>query len=503
MDTIQQTVSSIFTRKQTVLLVGIYIAIRAISFFIASHPIIQATISIGLVLLFAALYFHHVHRAWHFLLAELFLGGSGHFVELYGISIRTLFLLSFLILWGLHALEKTDIKQHFLIPHYLFYLLIPFSFTVIFSMARGVMSGHPTNLIIGDAIPYIYFFLLLPAYRLFQEADSREFLIRLIFVFLLGSALFSLFTFIIYGSGAGILQNSYYHWFRDIAGGKITDLGNNFFRIVLPEHLLLVPALLMMVSLLMRDEKHHWLWKVFSFLTVMTLALNFSRIYILALGAGLLILKYKHTWKKWFVISVGTVATLLLTFIFFSAITSRGQSFGLDLLGLRVGAIARPATDVSASFRLALLPSIIPLIQTHPILGSGLGASVTFVNPQTYLPMTTNQFDWGYLELITELGAIGALLYIMLIVLGIVEVGKKIKAAPDWHDFYVGLIAGAVAFLVMNTTSPALFHVFGILYFVFFFTFSMKPPGIFDTLIQTLYRVFHPQTVSSNAEHTS
>ncbi len=363
--------------------------------------------------------------------------------------------------------------------------------------------GHPTAMIIQDAIPYAYFFLLLPAYRLFHEPKSREFLIRLLLVFLIGSALFSLITFIIYSTGVGQLQDTYYHWFRDIAGGKITDLGSQFFRIVVPEHLLLVPLILIISSLLMRDEKHHWLWHAFSFLIILTLALNFSRIYILALGAGLLVLKYKHTWKKWLFVSAGTVATVLITFVLISFAASRGQSLGLDLLGLRVGAIARPTTDVSASFRLALLPAIIPLIQQHPVIGSGLGASVSFINPHTDTTVTTPQFDWGFLELITELGLIGGVFYLGLILIGVIEIIKKIKAAPDWHDFYVGILAGAVAFLVMNITSPALFHVFGILYFVFFFTFAMKPPGIFEHLIQTLYRVFHAQTVSKSAEHTS
>ena len=119
------------------------------------------------------------------------------------------------------------------------------------------------------------------------------------------------------------------------------------------------------------------------------------------------------------------------------------------------------------------------------------------MNTATYETITTPHFDWGYLEMWAELGVIGALALLGLYIFTATLLIKKIKTAPDWHDFDVGLLAGIVALLVMNITLPALFHVFGILFLVFVLTVAVKQMSIFEQITIVLYRVFNKLRVTT------
>ena len=85
-------------------------------------------------------------------------------------------------------------------------------------------------------------------------------------------------------------------------------------------------------------------------------------------------------------------------------------------------------------------------------MGNGVGDTVTAYIPMEKQTLTTAQFDWGYLEIIDEMGIIGLIIWIIFL-------GWILKNGP--------LAASVIALLVINITSPALFHVMGIIWFVF------------------------------------
>jgi O-antigen ligase len=319
----------------------------------------------------------------------------------------------------------------------------------------------------------------------------RHYLVRLIIVFLIGSALFSLFTYILFVSGTAELQGPLYHWFRDIAVGKITEVTTYYYRIVLAENLLITPILLVISSLLMRDEKHHKMWRVLFLCGAVILALNFSRAYLLAFAVGLLFLKYKHKVLRWFIVSAWSVAMIVLIFMSILIISSKGKSFGFEIIGIRISSLIQPITETSSNIRMALLEPIETLILQHPIIGNGLGSTFTYIDPRTYTEVTTSQFDWGYLEMWAELGIGGALCLLTIVGFLIYELIKKIRSISDYHDLYVGLLGGVIALLVMNITSPALYHVLGIFFLTFIIAFASKADGLFDETVTLLYRVFN------------
>ncbi|MCX6780650.1 MAG: O-antigen ligase family protein [Candidatus Magasanikbacteria bacterium] len=150
-------------------------------------------------------------------------------------------------------------------------------------------------------------------------------------------------------------------------------------------------------------------------------------------------------------------------FFSFHFVASRGQSIGLELLGVRVSGISAPTSDVSGAIRLALLPDIIRHIKARPLLGSGLGTTITYLDPVTQTNQIRTQFDWGYLQMITDLGILGTIAYLAFLIIIMYQFSRAHHNSP----FARGLIAGAIALFVINITTPALFQGFGVLYFAF------------------------------------
>lgn len=393
---------------------------------------------------------------WYVLVAEILLGGNGHFIEFFGIALRTWIVGIFLLVFFFDAFRKKHFSL-FRLPRPLTLPLIGIGSAVILAMITGFVNGHDSRAIIQDSIPFAFLLLLFPA-REFVTKDRFPFYQKLTRAYLLLAAIFSLVSLFLFSSGITMLQDPYYKWFRDTAGGKITDVGNHFFRIVLPEHILLVPIMLFLVASIMKKRSVHILsdriqWVHFA-IAVIPFALNLSRTYFLAFFIGLFFLFSRERWKIWLIVSAGSILLALSIFSVLHLAASRGQSFGFELLTGRFSSIASPDTERSAATRKTLLPPIWKEIKKHPMIGSGLGATISFTDPISKENITTRHFDWGYLEIWTELGLLGLLSYLSLIIYLFFHTTGSTRAS-----------VAALAF--MNVTTPALFHVFGVVILVY------------------------------------
>lgn len=459
-----QNLKKIFFHPQTAILFIAFFALRILSYWIAPHLILQNILGIILVLTLIIFYIKKPQYAWYLVIAEIFLGGSGHFLELYGISIRTTFLLVYICLYIGERIFSKQKRSQLQIPPTLFFLLGALLLAIFWAALNGILHHNTTKLIIQDLIPFAFFALLVPAHQMIKDKSSYPFLIRLVAVFIFGSTLFSLITFILFSTNITIIQGPYYHWYRDIIGGKLTDLGSGFWRIVAPEHLLLLPITLIIASLLMKKEKTNTILWLTLFASLFTLTLNFSRGYFLALFVALIPLLYKQSFKKWFTTSAVTGTSILIIFCTTSFLASGAKTFGLELFGFRLKTFTAPHIEESTYTRSALLKPILQKFASHPITGSGLGSTITFTNPISKTQITTPQFDWGYFEIATEFGILGALSYFFIIAYLIYLSILSIKTTTLHPDFLVGILGGLVALLISNLTAPALSHVFGIFY---------------------------------------
>lgn len=448
------------------LLVAAYTLIRSLSFLTYHNPAANEMMAGILILGFTYSCIRNLKWGWLLLVAELLIDGAGHFFELQGLLLRTWFLGIFVVAWGIHAIR---IKKISLPPRSILYSGIGLGIFVLYAVINGFYHSHATTYILQDAIVYAFLGLLFPAFEWKKELEKP--FVYLIKAWIIGSALFSAVTLFMYSSGIGYLPDTYYHWFRNIASGKITDLGNHFFRIVLPEHVLIVPIILVLAAFLIHNPKNKMLW-VLQFCSALVLALNFSRIYFLALAVGLLLLVIKQNIKHWFMVSAISGISVLILFSSAHLIASRGQSSGLELLGLRLGGSVAPTADVSGAIRLAILPDAIRQIKAQPLLGSGFGAMVSYIDPATKESVSRTQFDWGYLEMLAELGILGTAAFLLFFIIILKSTAKAAYISSEPNTLAHGLVAGACSLAIINITTPALFHGFGILYFVLMITVS-------------------------------
>ncbi len=436
-----------------------YLALRIFAYFFQPDSFVNNLIA-GVILV-AVIYLlskkdppdQKVVRAselgWLIIAAEIMLGGAGNFLSIAGIALRTWFLVFSLAIYFLQNLK--NLKQLFSDNRKVAYLLGLLYLFVGIAFARGYFFGHSSKEIISDTIPYLFFLYYFPLKELLTSEKFKQTALNLLIAAIVGNLIFVLFTFVLYSGNLFNLQDSYYHWFRDVANGKITGYDFNYYRIFLNEQLLLVPLLLWLVNKTIKKTEKIYLFLSLCLLVI--LSVNITRIYILALAVGLLFLFNKTNWKRWLICSVCTLLLFFSSFTIIHTLASRGQSLGWEFFGLRLQSIAMPQIEDSSLSRMMLLPKILDRIKTHPILGNGSGDTVTVFSPIDKKNITTPQFDWGYLEIWDELGLLGLAAWLGLIVYCFM-LNTKNKA----------FVAALVALLVINITSPALFHVLGVLW---------------------------------------
>lgn len=435
---------------------------------------INTAVAVIIAILVAYLIVKNDERGWYLVAGELILGGAGGFLSIGPVALRTcLLVISSIIFYGRLVIAGT-IKQTF-INNKKVCLVISLTIAAAgLSATRGLVIGHGTAAVAADFIPYLFLLYYLPLTKLLQSVNFQNFAGRSVAVAVVCNLIFVLITLAGFSSEVLAMQGDYYHWFRDVALGKITDVDNGFFRIVLNEHLLLVPIFLLFLKQFLDTQSKKYLWTVILILPI--LAVNITRIYLVALAIGILFLFNKNYWKRWLAWSTASVAIFIMAFTTIHLVANKDHTLGLDLLGLRLQSVARPMTEDSSLSRLILLPKILDKIKQHPLWGTGLGDTVTAYSPILKQAITTTNFDWGYLEIMAEMGVLGAAAWIFLILI-------SCKILFHNHN-----LAPFIAILAVNITSPALFHVLGILLIIYLLATARASAGQFPALPHSVAR---------------
>jgi O-antigen ligase len=463
-------------------LVCAYAAIRVLSFILAPHAVLQALIVFMLWMVLAALYFKNPVYAWYMVVSEILLGGSGQLFELFGVSIRTIFIFTFMLLWFLHHASTRDRHHHLKIPHKLFGVLMTVLGLAIIGTINGLLHGNAPTAIIADAIPYAYLVLILPAYHLLRHAtrDQNDVMIRLLIAFVLGSAFFAVINEILFATGIEVLHDPYYKWYRDVALGKLTYLGDGFYRVVANSHLVVPLITVITASILMGAKKHRGFWYGLLAACAIILALNFSRAYLLGVLFGFFFLLRRHSLPQWLPVFGATCGLIVLAFMGTHLAVSGGSSLGLGHVSSRFGAIVGAAADESVSKRRLRLGPSIELIKESPVFGHGLGATIQYYDASAGGFIQTSHLDWGYLEIWAELGLVGSAIYVFFISLLLMYAWRRIDEAFAKRDLFVGIFGALVCLLVMHMFTPSLFHSLGMLFLVFVVVVLTQPLSILE-----------------------
>jgi hypothetical protein len=440
-----------------------YGIIRLFSYFFQPESLVNSIVSAIIVLAALILIYRRDNHGWLIVALEIILGGSGNFLSVGSLSLRTILLIGSLTLYAFRNFPK--LQELWQTERTTVLILGCFNLAAGLAAVHGLLNHHALHLVIADTIPYLFSLYYFPARELLRPEEFKKWCLQLIPMGTLGKLIFTLGTFIVFSAGLALLQGPYYHWFRDVANGKITDLGFNFFRTVLNEHLLTIPLLLFSVGkkiylppALKKGFAYYLSYAGVVALTVI-LAVNLTRIYYLALIVGLVALASFRYARRWITWSVVCLALIFGSFTTIHTLASHGESFGWEIFGLRLQSIASPSLEDSSLSRLLLLPKIIEKIQAHPLIGYGLGDQVTVYSPVLRQTITTPQFDWGYLEMVDEFGLLGLFGWFLLAGL-VIKLLWQIRSLPTFRI----MTACLLALSVINLTSPGLFHVLGVLW---------------------------------------
>ena len=432
------------SKKQIYLYSAIYIGIRVFSYFFSpgtplyfANPVNWIASATILLVVIYFLLKKDIH-GWLLIASGMVLGGAGSFLEIKGIYLRTFLFIFSIAIFTYHTIKEKKYNI-FLENKTIVYVFLALYTIVGLSAIRGYYAGHNLKLVIADTLPYLFFLYYFPIKELLKSEKFRKATFNMLVVAIIGNFIFTYFTLVGFSSGIFVLQDSYYHWFRDVASGKITGYDTGFFRILLNEQMLLVPIFLWVFAKQIYSGNKKIIFTISGAALLAVLTINITRIYLVALAVGILFLFSLKNWKRWLVYSAGAFIFFITVFTLTHLATTKGKSLGWEYLGLRLQSIAMPQTENSSLSRLLLLPRIMEKIQARPLLGTGLGDTVTAYSPVFKANITTQHFDWGYLEIWAEVGLLGLLAWGLVIGYLILQIKQN-----------RGLLASVVALLVIN-----------------------------------------------------
>ncbi len=449
-------------RKYFFIFLTSYILLRVFSFYFSPATPLYSTNPInsllGLLILFTVVYLLFTKNiwGWYAIAFEILLGGSGGYIGIQGMSLRTLLLIASLLIYSLTCIREKRLSELYNTNKSTIYFL---GGLIIYSgvcFLNGYIHHHALGNLVSDLVPYAFFLYYFPLRDLaLHKQLNTTLLYCALLAAVIGNALLIAFTFVGFSSTYFVLQDSYYHWYRDVALGKTTELPFHFYRLVLNEHLLLIPTVTYFAYQTIRAKK---IFSVdFSILLILLaiLSVNLTRSYMLALAVVYIALFQVKNWKRWLVVTALSAILFVSIFTGVHLAASRGQSLGWELFGLRLQSITSPHIEDSSLSRLLLLPKILDKIKAHPVIGEGLGDTVTVYSPVFKQTITTPHFDWGYLEIIAEMGIVGLILWGALLV-------HLMRQHIHFDRWIIGSVA---ALLVINFTAPAVFHVLAVIWF--------------------------------------
>ena len=418
---------------------------------------------------------HRIEYGFLILFFEFFAGHQGHMFEFAGLSLRLSLFLVVMFIWLIKKIinkEHGQLLSQFLKSPGLSVFLI-FLFVIFLALFQGLIQNNPV-LAIKDFINYSYLFLIFPLIDILKKVRFQKSVFKLSQAATIGLGLLTIIVLILFVINLAEVHDQFYWWWRGTVIGKATATSNNFFRIVTPAHLLILPLFLVYLSFLteirkLKSREKKWLiW--LSIFASSALLINFSRAYFLGILIGLILLAKGLNWRRWLVFSCLVILILIIEFGLLFGLVNGGQALqGLDFFKNRMRTLISPEQEISSLTRMNILPRLIEKISDQPIFGRGLGATVSYIDQLTGQEKSTFHLDWGYLEIWLELGLFGLISYGLILFYIFYQGWQKIKILS--RDIFqkrliIGLLAGLASLIVATLTGPFLFHSLGIFYLI-------------------------------------
>lgn len=462
-------------------------AVEVASFTVFQYPSIQLPVFVAICAAFFGLSLYKLQWGVYIVLAELIIGSKGYLfaVEAGGfpVSIR---LALFLLLFAASLVWMIRERRIRFLEWDLWKLTAGLVAVLGLGIVTGYLNDNSLSNIFLDLNGYLFLGLVIP---ITQALYKREHLWPAFGVLLAASVTVAVKTallLVLFSQTLGFDPTlaALYKWVRDTGVGEITASVDGFPRIFFQSHVyMLFLFFIAGIHLFfatgtykqMLTSKANRGALVFTGLALLVVFLGGSKSMWVGLiaAAGMLVLYLLVTRRIQFakLLSViGIVATIAVAdFIIAYGLINLPVGGNLGVSGSAI--LTQRTSDDNAGAAIAsrklLLVPLAEKARESPVLGSGLGTTVTYHSedprakeafPEGY---TTYAFEWGYLDLVVKFGLIGFAVFIwyfFAVSKSAFAKATRMRLTP----IQLGLIATVLALYGTHFFTPYLNHPLGI-----------------------------------------
>ncbi|MEK9152931.1 MAG: O-antigen ligase family protein [Patescibacteria group bacterium] len=441
-------------------------------------------------------------------MAELFVGSQGGYLVAFNnghgleLSLRIgLFMVvsgvwtAVSILWSIQggeALKKALAPWRAMHRFGIFVPYVAINLVVLFGLIRGLALGNDFGNVFFDGNGYAFYGLMPVFVVALASPKTRERVAGLLVAAVSLSVAKALLVLYVFSHRMQTAAPDLYTWIRDTRVGEITRMAGDYYRVFFQSHLYAAALFwIVLLGLAYSDRLKTGRAKMYAGLTVICmvgLILGLSRSFwfgaaVSALALAAILLRYRVSIKIWKrLIAAGALsivaATMLIVLFFSLPLPRKGADISLAFL---LGERAFSLSDDAAHSRWALLPELNKAITRHPLIGSGLGTTVTYATSDPRLladiptgEYTTFAFEWGYHDILVKFGLLGTLVYAWFIFAALRPLMSAVRdAAPALRSpssdektalgaAALGTVIAVIGMLATNLFSPYLNHPLGI-----------------------------------------
>lgn len=460
------------------------------------HPMAHGAALVFTTLVVAVLAYRKPSLAVSLLLIEYVIGSKGALLRFGGdgvghggVPLRIAWFLAFLLGWSIWSLRcKTYRDWSIYLRGRCIYLLL--AMVLVYAFVRGFVLHN--TFVFDDANAWAVWLLLLPALDLARHKKDellhhvpQALLAAFVWMSLKTLGLFYLFSHLT----DPLWLEPIYLWVRRTGVAEITRAlaGVNVGRVFFQSHIYVLPVIL-------GGAWYVWLKKdmprvgwIVSILAWATLTVSLSRSLVMGVVAGMIasigLFFYRrgdtpvarsvdrpkegrHAYRP-FIELTSFIAMILGGFFLVVALFYAPPHPSSGSL-VRLVISRTDLTGEAAVSRWKLLPMLWQAVERHPVLGSGFGATVTYVthDPRVVAATggsyTTYAFEWGWLDHWFKLGILGIplLLWIMVRLMAL----SWRSPEPLW--IRATLVTSLLALAVTHVFTPYLNHPLGIVWLV-------------------------------------
>ncbi len=244
-----------------------------------------------------------------------------------------------------------------------------------------------------------------------------------------------------YFTGFGLDPKFTNYAYADKRIGATLDNPNN-----LGAFLILAIFPIIMITIYEKNKLKKLIYSCISLLIIINIVLTDSRNAVMGLAIGAVILVITFSWKLIFIIGPAAIISMFI-----------------PRISHRILDITNSAQNAS---RISLWKTAVKMIKEHPILGVGNGNYVSLYDdyvkkyPELKYPWFTHYpCHNSYLKVTSELGILGIISFIFILIFSFLKVKQVAFHAKDkfYRYFCMGILASMAAFYFMNISDNLFF----------------------------------------------